>query len=30
MIAVQDGLVKQWRITPEIAAQAWPMRRANQ
>jgi TRAP-type C4-dicarboxylate transport system substrate-binding protein len=22
MIAVQDGLVKQWRITPEIAAQA--------
>jgi len=22
MLAVQDGLVKQWRITPEIAAQA--------
>jgi hypothetical protein len=22
MMAVQDGLVKQWRITPEIAAQA--------
>jgi hypothetical protein len=22
MLAQQDGLVKQWRITPEIAAQA--------
>jgi hypothetical protein len=22
MLAVQEGLVKQWRMTPEIAAQA--------